>query len=52
MCKVKILYDDLIEYCEINKCKIETTRTDYENQTGRKIISIISSCKHKSGNVH
>jgi hypothetical protein len=48
---VKILYDDLIEYCEINKCKIETTRTDYENQTGRKIISIISSCKHKSGNV-
>ena len=36
MYKVKILFDNLIEYCEINKCKIKTTRTDYENQTKMK----------------
>jgi hypothetical protein len=48
MAKVKIIYKQLVKYCEENKCKILTSKDEYENMTGRKRISIISSCNHQS----
>ncbi len=43
MSKLKVEYEHIFEFCQDNNCKLITTKLDYNEQTGRKIISIISS---------
>jgi len=47
----KITYEELVKYCEKNNCKILTSAMEYKYITGRKRISIISSCNHQLDNV-
>lgn len=45
---MKTSYEELVNYCTINKCEMVTTKIQYLSQTGRKTIRIISSCNHES----
>ncbi len=51
MSKLKVDYEHILEFCRDNNCKLITSKLEYNNETGRKIISIISSCNHESPNV-